>query len=390
MSESTAMPLDPSLAGRRTEAALVERVKELTCLHGVARAVGRHDEPLAAILEQIVALLPPAWQYPDVTRARIVLDGTVHATAGEEAPAASQAADILVAGRCRGSVTVSYADARPPADEGPFLREERALLDSIAQEVSLLVERRTVEAERQRLQEQLRHADRLATIGQLAAGVAHELNEPLAAVLGFAQLCRKQPGLPAGAVGDLDRIVSAALHAREIVRKLILFAREQPPERQPTHLARIFEEAMPFLDSRARQAGVEIRRRLAPDLPVVLADPSQLTQVLVNLVVNAIQAMPEGGALLLEAYAERGIVVLAVEDHGVGMGPETVERIFEPFFTTKDVGEGTGLGLSVVHGIVTAHGGRITVRSEPGVGTRFEVRLPAAPADGVPGAKEPA
>ena len=385
MTERSGIPLGPTLASRRTEAALVERVKELTCLHGVARGIGRHEAPLRHILDEIVSLLPPAWQYAEVARARILLDACTYATPGDETPVASQAADIRVRGERRGMVAVSYVEARPAADEGPFLIEERALLDSVAHEVGLLVERRTIEDERQRLQEQLLHADRLATIGQLAAGVAHELNEPLAAALGFAQLCRKQPGLPPAALTDLDRIIAAALHAREIVKKLVSFAREQPPERQRVSLARIILSGVSLLESRARNAGIEIRRRVEPDLPPVMADPNQLTQVLVNLVVNAIQAMPEGGSLLIEASADAGQVLLAVEDRGVGMAPETVERIFEPFFTTKEVGEGTGLGLSVVHGIVAGHGGTIAVRSEPGAGTRFEVRLPAAPAEGEPG-----
>jgi signal transduction histidine kinase len=122
-----------------------------------------------------------------------------------------------------------------------------------------------------------------------------------------------------------------------------------------------------------------------PDLPEILADPNQLVQVLVNLAVNAIQAMPDGGRLIVEAYTENGDVVLAVEDQGIGMAREVAERVFEPFFTTKGVGEGTGLGLSVVHGIVTAHGGSMRVQSAAGEGSRFEAHLPSTPA-GTPGA----
>jgi two-component system NtrC family sensor kinase len=132
------------------------------------------------------------------------------------------------------------------------------------------------------------------------------------------------------------------------------------------------------VEPRAAKAGIEIQRRVAPGLPEIQADSHQLVQVVVNLLVNAIQAMPGGGVVVLEAYTEKGYVVWAVADQGVGMGPETIERIFEPFFTTKGVGEGTGLGLSVVHGIVTAHGGHMQVQSEPGKGSRFEAHLPIA------------
>jgi signal transduction histidine kinase len=378
MLERVAILLGITLAKRRTQAALAERVKELICLHGIARAVGQHEVELPTILQEVVGLLPPAWQYPAIAHARIVLDGRTYATPGFAQTNAIQSADIVVRGQKRGRVEVAYIEPRPPADEGPFLMEERALIDSVAHEMASLVARRTIDEERVRLQEQVRHADRLATIGQLSAGVAHELNEPLATMLGFAQLCRKHPGLPASAIADLDKIIAATLHAREIVKKLMLFARERPPAREKVILARVIDEGLSFVESRATKADVEIRRRIESDLPEVYGDPNQLVQVLVNLAVNAIQAMPDGGPLTLEAYAENDSVVLGVEDQGVGMTPQAVQRAFEPFFTTKEVGVGTGLGLAVVHGIVTSHGGTIRVQSEPGKGSRFEVRLPIA------------
>jgi two-component system, NtrC family, sensor kinase len=387
MLERIAILLGITLAHHRTQAALVERVKELTCLHGIARAVGQHDADLPAVVHVVLALLPPAWQYPEASRARIVLDGRAYVTPGFEQTRSRQSADIVVRGHTRGKVEVGYVDARPLADEGPFLAEERALINSVAQELGLLVGRWTIEEERARLQEQLRHADRLATIGQLSAGVAHELNEPLAAILGFAQLCRKHESLPPPAAADLDRIIAATLHARETVKKLMLFARPRPPVREQVNLKWVVQEGIPLLESRARKAGIEIRRQVETDLPEILADPNQLYQVLVNLMVNAIQAMPEGGLLSLDAYTEGGCVVLAVEDQGMGMTAQVLQHIFDPFFTTKDAGEGTGLGLPVVHGIVTSHGGTIRVRSDPGKGSRFEVHLPIAPPEtpeGVP------
>ena len=373
-----ATALGIALASHRAQNALQERVKELTCLYGLARAVGRSESDLPAILGEVVSLLPPAWQYPEAARARIVLDDRTYATPGYAEGMPSQASDIIARGRNRGKVEVTYIDPRPPADEGPFLVEERALIRAVARELGSLVERRTVEEERAQLQDQLRHADRLATIGQLAAGVTHEINEPLGTILGFAQLCRKQPGLPPQAVADLDKIVAATLHAREVVRKLMCFARGRPPAREEVSLNRVVEEGLFLVESRARRAGIEILRRAEPDLPEILADPNQLHQVLVNLLVNAIQAMPEGGLLTLETYTEADRVVLAVEDEGLGMPPAVLARIFEPFFTTKDVGEGTGLGLPVVHGIVTSHGGTVRVTSKPRKGSRFEVYLPIA------------
>jgi signal transduction histidine kinase len=363
---------------RSVEAALVERVKELTCLHGIARAAVKSEVALPSVLQEIVALLPPAWQYPETAQARIVLDGAAYATDARGPVNASQSALIVVRGVERGTVEVAYVEAQPAADEGPFLREERALITSVAREVSTLVERRMIEEERVRLQEQLRHADRLATIGQMAAGVVHELNEPLASILGFAQLCRKHPNLPAPAAADLDKIVGATLHAREVVKTLMFFARERPPVHERVEPAQIIEEGVAFVEARAQKAGIQILRRVEPALPEVLGDPNQLIQVIVNLAVNAIQAMPRGGRLTVGASAEGDAVALVVEDDGDGMPPAVLERIFDPFFTTKGVGEGTGLGLAVVHGIVTAHGGTIRAWSEVGKGSRFEALFPVA------------
>jgi signal transduction histidine kinase len=195
-------------------------------------------------------------------------------------------------------------------------------------------------------------------------------------ILGFAQLAKKCPGLPQQAEEDMEKTIIASLHAREIVKKLMLFARRMPPQKTQVNLNQLVEEGLYFLESRCAKEGIELERLLLPDLPEITADSGQLTQVLVNLVVNAIQAMPQGGRLTVRTLAGKGYASLIVEDTGVGMSEEVTKKIFTPFFTTKEVDQGTGLGLSVVHGIVTSHGGFIKVDSRPGRGTRFEVKLP--------------
>jgi len=278
----------------------------------------------------------------------------------------------------RGFVEVTYLEDRPLLDEGPFLREERSLIDAIARELALITERREADEEKARLQEQLRHADRLATIGQLAAGVAHELNEPLGGILGFAQLAKKSPDLAEQVVQDMDRIIAASLHAREVVKKLMLFAREAPMKMNRLSINKTIEDGLYFLESRCAKAGIELIRNLQPDIHDIAADPSQLYQVLVNLVVNAVQAMPSGGKITIGTGEVDSRVILTIEDTGTGIDEETLRKIFIPFFTTKDVNEGTGLGLAVVHGIVSSHGGTIDVESKVGEGTRFVVSFPVA------------
>lgn len=362
------------------KAALTERVKELTCLYGIAQIAGQPGISLEEIVQRIVELLPPAWQYPEVACARIILDGVSYTTEGFHDCCQKQTAQIVVGGLTRGAVDVIYVEEKPELDEGPFLKEERKLIDAVARQVALVIERRKAEEDKLKLHNQLLHADRLATIGMLAAGVAHELNEPLGNILGFAQLAKKCPGVPASAEHDIEKIEAASLHAREIIQKLLVFARQAPPQKTHVNLNQVVEDGLYFFEARCAKQGVELVRLLSGDLPEVTADPGQLNQLLVNLVVNSLQSMSGAGRIMVETRFGRPDVYLTVEDTGAGMSKEVLEKIFVPFFTTKDVGEGTGLGLPVVHGIVTAHGGSIDVESKVGRGTRFEIRLPAGAA----------
>jgi two-component system NtrC family sensor kinase len=374
--EEIAQILGTAFDYRRAHIALRERVKELTCLFGIAKISARPDIALDEVLQGTVELLPPGWLYPDIASARITLGEHSYSTRGFRDDFPKLAAEILVGGQKRGIVEVAYSEETPELDEGPFLTEERNLINAVAREVSLIIERRQVEEDKKSLHEQLRHADRLATIGQLAAGVAHELNEPLGNILGFAQLASKSAGIPDQVSKDIDKIVAASLHGREVIKKLMLFARQTPPHRQSVNLNKVVEDGLFFFESRFVKAGISLVREFEPGLPSIIADQSQLNQVLINLVVNAIQAMPEGGCLTIRTESHDDGLHLIVEDTGIGMNETTLEKLFIPFFTTKDVNEGTGLGLSVVHGIVTSHGGSVTVESEVGKGSRFAVQLP--------------
>ncbi|MHC4542958.1 MAG: sensor histidine kinase [Planctomycetota bacterium] len=358
------------------QAALIERVKELTCLYGIAQIAGQPDISLEEIIQGIVELLPPAWQYPETAFARIILDGISYTTEGFRECHQKQMADIIVGGVPRGVIELVYAEEKPDLDEGPFLEEERNLINAVAGQVALVVERRQAEEDRLKLYNQLLHADRLATIGMLAAGIAHELNEPLGNILGFAQLAKKCPGVPASAEQDIRKIEAASLHAREIIQKLLVFARQAQPKKTWVNLNQIVEDGLYFFEARCVKEGIELVRLLSEDLPDITADPSQLNQLLVNLVVNALQSMPGAGKITVQTRFCDNNVYLVVEDTGTGMSKDVLDKIFVPFFTTKEVGHGTGLGLPVVYGIVTAHGGSINVNSEPGCGTRFEIQLP--------------
>jgi len=380
--ESLAHVLGVTIASRRAHAALTERVKELTCMYGIAQVAARPSLTLDETLQEIVELLPAAWQYPDIATARITLDERAFTSPGFRGGPRALSADITVNGTHRGWVEVVYADRKAGDedrlfDDAPFLDEERHLIEGVAREVTAIIGRKHAEEESERLQQQIRHADRLATIGELAAGVAHELNEPLGNILGFAQLAGRAPDLGDETRRDLDKIVSASLYAREVIKKLMFFSRQTPAQKNDVDVNKVVEDVMSLLQPRCEKGAVSVVVERAPSPPLVRGDAAQLQQVLVNLVVNAVQAMPAGGTLHVRTTRDREMVRVTLEDTGVGIAPENLAQVFMPFFTTKDVGEGTGLGLAVVHGIVALHGGSVRVESEVGRGTCFEIDLPS-------------
>lgn len=359
-----------------------ERVKELTCLYSISKIADAEELPIEEILDSVVRLLPPAWQFPDSASARIMVDGAAYSTEGWREEGPKLETDIVVDGKKRGFIEVVYTPDNEDGSKAPFLTEERKLLREVARQLVLIIEKKQTAVEKKQLQEQIRHADRLATIGQLSAGIAHELNEPLNSIIGYAQLTGKNEKLPHQVSDDMGKILKACLYAREVMRKLLFFARQMPARKSKVDLNEVLQEGLDFLKSQAINRGIDVEYRLAEDLPYVSADASQLTQVVVNLVVNAIQAMGRGGKLLVGTEKAEKNVHLVVEDTGPGI-PEGIRgKIFLPFFTTKDVNQGTGLGLAVVHGIVVSHGGSIDFTSEVGAGTRFEVVFPAVNAKG--------
>jgi CheY-like chemotaxis protein len=216
----------------------------------------------------------------------------------------------------------------------------------------------------------------MEAIGQLAGGVAHDFNNLLTVISGYGRLAQRRIGAGPGA-HELGEVERATERATQLTRQLLAFSRQQVLDPVTLDLNEVTSGLLPMLD-RLIGDDVSVAVLAAADLPPVRADRAQLEQVIINLAINARDAMPTGGTLTIETAGEDGYVRLAVTDTGVGMTREVVEHIFEPFFTTKEQGRGTGLGLATVHGIVTQSGGRVTVYSEPGLGTTFRVFLPVA------------
>jgi signal transduction histidine kinase len=231
----------------------------------------------------------------------------------------------------------------------------------------------------QSTQAQLIQSEKLASVGQLTAGIVHDVKNPLAVIKGVAEELHEEIGLDPSTRGKLSSIRDSATRASTIVTDLLKFARQSTPELHRRDMRETVRSALRLTEYLTRKGAVEVSTDL-PDLPVrVTYDAQQIEQVLINLITNAVQAMPTGGKLHLALAEIEGGVRIDVVDTGHGIRKESLSRIFDPFFTTKPEGEGTGLGLSISFGIVSRHGGRIDVRSEVGVGTTFSVFLPEEP-----------
>lgn len=292
-------------------------------------------------------------------------------------------------GKIIGALAISSADLAEH-----FIPSVRNLAQHISTALELADEyaqRKRLEEEKERVQGQLLQAQKMEAIGILASGVAHDFNNLLGAIQGYAELAMMRVDEADPLHTDLKRIVLAAERGASLTRQLIIFSRKQPMEPTLLNINRTVEHLQEMLN-RLIGEDIAINIDLDPDLWTARADEASIEQVIMNLAVNAREAMPKGGKLIIktenvtldeencklipEARPAR-YVCLSVTDTGVGMDEQIIQHIFEPFFTTKEVGKGAGLGLSVVHGIVKQHEGWISVYSEPGQGSTFEVYLPA-------------
>ena len=232
--------------------------------------------------------------------------------------------------------------------------------------------------ERKQMQEQLIVADRLATLGELISGVAHELNNPLTSIIGFAQLLLAKD-IPGGIKADLKVIYEEAERTSKVVRNLLTFARKHEPEKKPVNLNEAIKVVLALRTYEQKVHNIQTSTQFAPDLPEIVADGFQLQQVFLNIIVNAEHFMTSahgGGNLIITTERVGDNIRASFTDDGAGIPQENLSRLFDPFFTTKEVGKGTGLGLSICYGIVTEHGGSIYAESEPGKGATFIVELP--------------
>ncbi len=410
---------------------LKERVKELKCLYGISNLI-ESDISVKQFFQKTVELIPPSWQYPEITHARITFEDKVYTNKSFCESNWVQKWPIMVHGKENGFVEVFYSDNKNQFVDDPFLTEEYDLIKAICQRLGETIERkiaernlklvhenledmvkkRTIELARKheeliketndrleaykakdKLEAQLRQSQKMESIGTLAGGIAHDFNNILSAVIGYTELTMSDLPKEDRKNRNLHQVLKAAHRAKELVQQILTFSRKNDQELKPLRIQKITMEVIKLLRSTIPST-IEIQHDIDRNCQNVLADPTQIHQVIMNLCTNAYHAMKKSGGLLTISLKQIKLckedineklklksgayLKLEICDTGTGINKINQDKIFEPYYTTKAQGEGTGLGLAVVHGITNSLNGDITLRSSSGKGTIFQVYLPVA------------
>ena len=371
---------------------LGERVKELNCLYGISNLVEKPDISLEEIFQGVVDLIPPSWQYPEITCSRIILEDKEYKTENFKETNWKHSGDILVNGERMGLLQICYLEERPEIDEGPFLKEERDLIDAITERLGHIIEWIQTREEKERLEAQLQQATKMEAIATLAGGIAHEFNNALMGVLGTIELLKWDLPEDERRDGHFEAMNESGHRMSRLTDQLLAYAEGGQYEPRDLKLDDFIIEILPILQ---HDLSPEVRVETHfPKVSYIRADHTQMQMVLSAILANSNEAIEDEGIIKIsaenkdidEAFTKQhpglkpgSYVCLTIEDNGKGMDEETIDGIFEPFFTTKF--QGRGMGMAAVYGIIKSHDGAIIVDSEPGKGTMVCIYLPAISAE---------
>lgn len=362
------MPAEISLSKK-----LEERVKELSCLYEVSSAIRRHSGSIFDMLEEICKITKEAWLFPENAIVQLEFEDFAILTANIPKNAIFQQSDILLFNEYKGFIKVYYNTDK--VKDARFLEEEQKLLNKIAIEISEFFERSEIIKKEELLKRSAERNDRLSILGEITAGIAHELNTPLGNILGFAELI-KSSSKEDQTQKDTEKIIKAAIYSREIVKKLMFFACEMPQHKEFIQIKPVIDQALNLLSQNFQKARINYNFKIDNRALEAQIDPIQFTQVLFNLLINAIYISPKNSLISLEVSSTSTFFILEIKDEGPGIPANRKSKVFEPFFSTKPIGEGSGLGLSVVHGIIKGHHGEISTFDNKPKGTIFQIKLP--------------
>jgi signal transduction histidine kinase len=378
---------------------LNERVKELTALHRTARLLQDHKRTPPKLLQEIVTILPAAFDQAEIAAARIVFDGVEYRSPNFGSSPWTESAHFTTTGGRHGLVEIVYAENRFKQTNHPFLAEEKNLLESIAEMLQLYLDRKEAQesvekvtkelVERNKelwnLQQEMGRVGQAAALGWMAGAIAHELGTPLNSVLGYTQLLA-QEDLPEKARRHAKTIESQVQRMAGIVQYYLDRTRGSISKRSQVNLNDLVRETLLLLKPVLEEKSVHVVSQLAESLPSLNAHAGSLQRVLINLLNNAVDSLVEERKITIATYLSRATeqqrpgIIIEISDTGTGISPDLLPKVFDFFMTTKDSGNGTCLGLAVCREIVKEHGGKITITSEIGKGTKVTIFLPTEPA----------
>lgn len=356
-----------------TEEKLTERIKELTCLYEVTTIINQQELTIEDVFASISIKLKDALHYSEKAIVEIK-SGDIYFCTQDKIEKTIYVKDhLLIENKIVGEIKMHY-----PAEhftENDFLDDEKKLLKKICSEVSIFLEKKENQVKEAQLKRSAERVDRLSILGEITAGIAHELNTPLGNILGFAELI-KQQNKNKQIDHDISKIINAAIYSREIVKNLMFFSCEIPQNKSIYAVKPIITQVLSLLKPNFNKGNISYKVHFEDDTIKAQIDTIQLTQVLFNVLLNAIYVSPPKSEIHINVYTTASDFVIEIKDFGPGIAAEIKHKIFEPFFTTKPIGEGTGLGLSVVHGIIKSHFGTIEAFDNPPTGTLFRIKLP--------------
>ncbi len=356
-----------------SEEILKERIKELTCLYDISSVIVQHDDSIVNTLNAICVILKRAWRFSEEAIVELKLDNYYILTESIPKKYVVQRSDIFVFNENLGFINVYYPSAR--FNEKHFLKDEEKLLNKVSSDIGFFYEKQLNKGKEEQLKRSLERGDRLSILGEITAGIAHELNTPLGNILGFAEFIHDRTE-EKQSKQDSSKIIKAAIYSREVVKKLMFFSCEMPQNMKSVKIKPIVLEALTLLGPNFKKAEVFHKLSLENSSLEAQLDTIQLTQVLFNILINSIYVSPKLSTIEVKVYNDENNFFIEISDEGPGVKEENRSKIFEPFFTTKPIGEGSGLGLSVVHGIVKSHKGDIVFFDKKTKGTVFQIRLP--------------
>jgi signal transduction histidine kinase len=357
----------------KTEEKLKERVKQLTCLYDVSKTISNSNLLEEKVFKKIIHSVKKAWKFNEDAIVEILVLHYSFVTSGTPESTVNLISQINSRDLNSGYIKVHYP--APEFTQNQFLADEQKLLDMVALEIGNYIEKYQILEKKASLRRTLEHMDRLSILGETTAGIAHELNNPLGNILGYAELIKMSNTDPE-IDSDITTIINSVIYTREIVKKLMFFSCEMPHQSKDQEIEPVINFALSFLKQNFLKKEIRSELIFNNSISTAKIDSVQITQVLCNLLINAVHASPQKGIIQTIIENDTKNLLITIKDQGHGIPDAIKHRIFEPFFTTKPVNNGCGLGLSVVHGIIKTHNGDITVENNYPTGTIFIIRLP--------------